>query len=383
MLFQNCHGPKISEEHKPFFTQSANTRFHSANTVLLLCSILNLVEFWKMKAKWVWFVAGYFLFYLLVNFSFALPNEFDGHSIAVLLRNSSRGSWWRLSDFLLWLMVAFVPYSILLLFYVRNKIICLVILLTGIITVGFIRFYFERLIAGHPIPLDVYLFKNSYFLICFNLYGVVFFFIRYAQFKTLQAKELLIESRQAELSFLRSQVNPHFLFNSLNNIYSLVYDKSEHSLPAIAGLSDILRYMLYDATHHISLEKEITYIKKYIGLQNLRYEHPVKVELQTSGPIEEVSFPPLLFLPFVENAFKHGDFSNTDQKLELDITTTHERTIFHIRNKKGEYSKDIAPGIGIQNVRRRLELLYAGKHSLTIVDKDGYFDVRLMILHEK
>ena len=335
-----------------------------------------------MKIKLLWFSIGYFLFYLLVNFSFALPNEFDGNSIAVLMRNSSYGYWWRLMDIALWFLFSLIPFFILARFYPEKKLYFFLLLVPGIPAACLIRFYCARLIANYPIPLNVYLFKNSYFLVCYNLYAIVFFFIRYSQHKVLQAKELMIESRQSELSFLRSQINPHFLFNSLNNIYSLVYDKSDHALSAIAGLSDILRYTLYDVSEAVPITKEIDYIKKYIALQILRHEGPLKIQLEVSELSPHVNFPPLLFLPFVENAFKHGELSNENGILEICIQTTGKKILFHCRNKKNESQKDTGSGIGLQNVKRRLELLYPGKHALNIKEDNEYFDVNLTIAHE-
>src|SRR5436190_1090113 len=333
-----------------------------------------------MKMKLGWFLIGYFLFYLLVDFSFALPNEFDGNSIAVLLRNSSYGYWWRLMDMGLWFLLSLVPYFLLIRFYPKKRYSCFFLLGPGMTAACVIRFYCARLIADYPIPLDVYLFKNSYFLICFNLYAIVFFFIRYSQHKALQAKELMIENRQSELSFLRSQVNPHFLFNSLNNVYSLVYDKSEHALPAIAGFSDILRYMLYTKEEKVPLVKEIDYIKKYIDLQKLRYDEPHHIELQLNGNMEKETILPLLLIPFIENAFKHG---NLNSELIISIENNDKKFLFHCRNKKIEGQKDASSGIGLDNVRRRLVLLYPGKHLLIIQNKDDYFDVHLTILHEE
>jgi two-component system LytT family sensor kinase len=335
-----------------------------------------------MKIKWLWFLAGYFLFYLLVNFSFALPNEYNGIPITMLLRNSSRNAWWQAADIFLWLAVSLMPYLILLYFYPKKRKLCFLLLVILIPVTFLLRFYCERLLANFPISLNVYLFKNSYFLVCFNLYPVIFFFVRYAQYKGLQAKELMIESRESQLSFLRSQVNPHFLFNSLNNIYSLVYNKSEHALPAIAGLADILRYTLYDTAEPVALIKEIDYINKYIDLQNLRYDNPVNVKFQVSGDAKHVNFPPLLFLPFIENAFKHGKINSEDEVLEVSIQTNEQRTVFHCRNKKSKDEKDSGQGIGIKNVKRRLELLYPGKHVLDIKEDELCFDVNLTIVHE-
>jgi len=336
-----------------------------------------------MKTKWGWFLTGYVFFYLLVNFSFAIPNEFDGNSIAVLLRNSSYGYGWRLMDMGLWFLLSLVPYLILVRFYPKKKYYCFFLLGLGMTAACLIRFYSARLIADYAIPLNVYLFKNSYFLVCFNLYAIVFFFIRYSQHKALQAKELMIENRQSELSFLRSQVNPHFLFNSLNNVYSLVYDKSEHALPAIAGFSDMLRYMLYTKEEKVPLAKEIDYIKKYIDLQKLRYDESPHIEFQLNGNIEKATIPPLLLIPFVENAFKHGNLNNERGELNISIINNDEKFLFHCRNKKVKDQKDASSGIGLDNIRRRLALLYSGKHLLSIQDKDDYFDVHLTILHEE
>jgi two-component system, LytTR family, sensor kinase len=334
-----------------------------------------------MKWKLLLFLTGFLLFYLLVNFSFSLPNEFDGNSISVLLRNSSLGYWWRLVDIFFWFLLAFVLYMALLNLYPKKKLYCLLLFLVSAAAAYLVRFYVDRMMAGHPIPLNVHLFKNSYFLVCFTLYPVIFFFILYAHYKSIQAKELLLQNRQSELSFLRTQVNPHFLFNSLNNIYSLVYDKSPHALPAIAGLSDLFRYMLYDTTEKVPLEKEIDYINKYIELQKLRFEEPLCIKMDVSGPVKDIYFPPLLLIPFIENAFKHGDLKE-NEGLHICIKASKEKIEFHCGNKKGNQQKDMAAGIGLQNVKKRLQLLYPDGHALRIKDENEYFTVNLTLFHE-
>jgi hypothetical protein len=334
-----------------------------------------------MKWRLLFFLTGYFLFYLLVNFSFSLPNEFDGKSISVLLRNSSFGYWWRLMDVLLWFLLAFVLYMVLLKLYTQNRFYCLLLLLISAAIVYMVRFCVDRMMAGHPIPLNVHLFKNSYFIVCFALYPVIFFFIFYAQQKAMQANELLLQNRQSELSFLRSQVNPHFLFNSLNNIYSLVYNNSPHALPAIAGLSELFRYMLYDTTEKVPLKKEIDYINKYIELQKLRFEEPLCIKMNVSGPVKDTHFPPLLLIPFIENAFKHGDLKGNEE-LHICIEATNEKFIFYCRNKKGKQQKDVAAGIGLQNVQKRLQLLYPGRYVLSIEDENEYFTANLTLFYE-
>jgi sensor histidine kinase YesM len=178
------------------------------------------------------------------------------------------------------------------------------------------------------------------------------------------------------LSFLRSQLNPHFLFNSLNNIYSLAYRQSNQVLPAIAALSDLLRYMLYDSNEKVPLEKELAYIRKYIELQSLRFEQPILADVHVSGHIDEVMIPPLLLIPFIENAFKHGQF-NTVSGLLVNIYTNDKKLHVHCHNKKGKQEKDAGGGIGLENVKRRLSLLYPNKHILLIDDKNDFFTVNL------
>ena len=188
-------------------------------------------------------------------------------------------------------------------------------------------------------------------------------------------------AKEAELYKLRQQLQPHFLFNSLNNIYSLVYQGSSQSLAAIAGLSDLLRYMLYDATEKVPLEKEIDYIRKYIELQKLRFEGPVNVSMQVTGATTGTLIPPLLLVPFVENAFKHGDFAG-QEGLALTVHCTRQKTWFYCHNKKGNQQKDASGGIGLDNVKRRLALLYPGRHHITVDNTPDHFTVNLELLHE-
>jgi LytS/YehU family sensor histidine kinase len=246
----------------------------------------------------------------------------------------------------------------------------------------FINFLVAQLAAGEKFYLRFYFPNHLYFFYVYVLYGVVFFFIRYSYEKELSGKELLIQSRQSELSFLRLQINPHFLFNSLNTIYSLVYHQSSKALPTIAGLSELLRYTLYEATEKVPLEKEIIYISKYIELQKLRFDEPIHVDMEVIGDISNVSIPPFLFIPFVENAFKHGRFRAEKDRLRILLKSTAGNITFECSNKIGHQQKDASGGIGTDNVKKRLQLLYPGKHSLQIVQNGDQFTVKLDITYE-
>ncbi len=188
-------------------------------------------------------------------------------------------------------------------------------------------------------------------------------------------KNLENEKLVAELAFLRSQVNPHFLFNSLNNIYSLAYQKSDKAPEAIMKLSEIMRYMLQESNEpKVKLAREIRYLENYIELQRLRFKDQAYVDLHISGDYSEQSIAPLILISFIENAFKHGVVSDASHPIEIKIELSNRDLFFSIRNKKSLFNKDESSGIGLNNVKRRLDLLYSGKYVLEIDDEiDTYY----------
>ena len=173
---------------------------------------------------------------------------------------------------------------------------------------------------------------------------------------------MMNQSQASELALLRSQVNPHFLFNTLNNIYSLVCKKSPDAPEAIMKLSSIMRYMLYDAnTDIVLLEKEIEYLESFIELQKLRIRHTDFVELRIEGVVGNKTIAPMLLIPFVENAFKHGSKIGPLPGIRIHLIAAPHQMIFEVTNhlKKNLLgTKDTIGGIGLQNIKRRLEILY-------------------------
>jgi len=203
-------------------------------------------------------------------------------------------------------------------------------------------------------------------------------------FETQKLKtELLLEKQSGELALLRSQINPHFLFNTLNNIYSLVYKKSEDAPEAVMKMASIMRYMLYDATtDKVLLEKEIEYLKSFIELEKLRIRHTDFVELEIAGNVEGRTIAPMLLIPFVENAFKHGSKSVTNPGIRISLTIAERQIRFEVTNrlrKNATHTKDQVGGIGLHNIRRRLNLLYPGKHQLDIRTDEENYHVLLII----
>jgi two-component system, LytTR family, sensor kinase len=202
------------------------------------------------------------------------------------------------------------------------------------------------------------------------------------EFFNSEAKKKLLENEKltSELNFLKSQINPHFLFNTLNNIYSLANKKSDQTELALLKLSQILRYVIYKSPHErVSLEQEITYIKDFIDLNRLRLVQKVKVFFEVKGETDGILLPPMLLIPFIENAFKHGVSYSHLSAINIFLESSDKNIFLRVFNLKNKSVKDRDSGIGLQNVARRLNLIYPDKHTLTIRDSTETFIVELKI----
>lgn len=190
------------------------------------------------------------------------------------------------------------------------------------------------------------------------------------------------EKITAELQLLKAQVHPHFLFNTLNNIYSFSLENSPKTPGLILKLSSLLSYMLYDCkTDEVRLEKEIKIMKDYIDLERERYGNKIEISWSVEGEIKDKFIAPLLMLPFLENAFKHGTSEQIEKSwLSVDISVMHGTLKCKIANSKNEYVSQGANGIGITNVKKRLEFIYPGKYDLKINDEGDFFVVSMMLI---
>ncbi len=199
-----------------------------------------------------------------------------------------------------------------------------------------------------------------------------------------QQKALALEKEklQAELNQLRNQVHPHFLFNTLNNLYSLIIKKSDVAETAVLTLSGLMRYMLYEANvPKVPLSKEIQYLKNYVNLEKLRFDN--KTDISFTVEIDkEYNISPFLLIPFVENAFKHGPGSNKNSWIVINILVKNEQLIMHVENAKQtdqNQKNDFDGGIGFVNVKKRLELLYPNNYSLKAQDNELSYEVVLKL----
>lgn len=195
-----------------------------------------------------------------------------------------------------------------------------------------------------------------------------------------RAREIENAQLRTELSFLHAQINPHFLFNSLNTIYSLALKKSDSAPAAVLKLSHLLRYVIDDANREsVSLEQEVNYLNNYIDLQKLRSTSSLAVGFKVVGDISATQIAPLLLLPFVENAFKYGISNHEASPIDILLERSASKLIFSVQNKKFKQAEKDSTGIGVNNVKRRLELLYHGKHELQIEDKTDTYFIKLVI----
>lgn len=196
-------------------------------------------------------------------------------------------------------------------------------------------------------------------------------------------KEKENENLKTELSFLRSQVSPHFLFNVLNNMVALARLKSDRLEPSLIKLSGLMRYMLYESDEEkVPLARELEYVTSFIDLQKLRFGKEMAINVNLDGQGEYHLIEPMLLIPFIENAFKHG--AGLIQQPEIDISLEVNKGIldFRVKNKYNSESseiKDKTSGIGLANVKRRLNLLYDKRHILSIDKENGWFTISLQL----
>lgn len=224
-------------------------------------------------------------------------------------------------------------------------------------------------------------FSSAFFVSCVFIFlsTILKFIIDWfmnEKIKTNLENEKLI----SELAFLKSQINPHFLFNSLNNIYSLAYQKSEKTPEAVMKLSEIMRYMLYESNEAtVKLDDEIRYVENYIELQKLRFKDKAYIRFEIDGDTTDKKITPLVLISFVENAFKHGVATDKDNPITIVLNITAKKLFFQVANRKSNQNKDETGGIGLQNVKRRLDLLYKGQYRLHIEDNESMYNCELYL----
>lgn len=246
-----------------------------------------------------------------------------------------------------------------------------------------IRYYLTFLKTEPLLSAPVFLYNVSklQFVVTMPIAFKLFYYLAEERNKV---QTILSEKLQAELSSLRNQFHPHFLFNVLNSLYSKILSKSDDSAEIVLKISDLLRFSIYDVNNKsISLENEIDYLKNYIALQQLRFENQLQLSFSVYGNVENHSIEPFLILPFIENSYKYCLDENNQGWITIAINVSEEWLVVKIENSLPEnfntQTDNVSSGIGIANVKRRLELLYPEKHVLTIKNETVSFFVSLKI----
>jgi two-component system LytT family sensor kinase len=288
---------------------------------------------------------------------------------------------------------SYVSISCIILFYVHSEylfpkvykqkpiryflylIIVVVMLVMG-------RYYVRiSFVEGSPSQLFYVNTFIQYFFI-FGISASYCFFSDYQNQQQIQ-RENEHERLKSELSFLRSQISPHFMFNLLNSLVSLNRKKSDLVEPVLLKMSDLLRYMLYEKDDkQISLENEIKYLSNYIDLQKIRFGDYVDIEFNVNTSLGNKNIEPMLLIPFVENAFKHGVGMIEKPFIRIELEATADKLLFRVSNKYSfdkKEVKDEASGIGLNNVKRRLELLYPKQYELKVIEKGNFYTTDLML----
>ena len=275
------------------------------------------------------------------------------------------------------------------LLYKKRYILFTVIYLSLIFGIGLLKIYINEKLLSHFFQgVDVFAdFKERVYdniIPLFLLASTGAGLKLVLDYMTSQKKlsEISKEKAETELKFLKSQINPHFLFNSLNSIYFLIDKQNTEARQTLLQFSDLLRYQLYECNADtIDIEKEIAYLEDYIRLQQLRKDNNYKVEVKMED-VHGFRVVPLLLIPFVENAFKHiSHYNERENFVRVELSKTNGVFNFSVENSKEDHqiSTEAKGGIGLTNVKRRLELLYPGRHELQIDNSNAIFKVSLQL----
>ena len=246
-------------------------------------------------------------------------------------------------------------------------------------------YYFSKIIFKEFTykPPFLTIFMRSFFWLTFiDMISTLYMMQDHIRKQAEQTQQIKAEKLDTELKLLKAQINPHFLFNTLNNIYSLTYMKSEKAPESVLKLSQMLRYVIEDCTREkVALESEIEYIENYIAFQKMKTPDVQNVTFEYSKAKPDVLISPMLFIPFIENSYKYSKIDeNPDAWIHIELTTTPDTIGFQVRNYiPASNAHNHGSGTGIENVKKRLEIMYPDRHSLLIKHNNHEYQVYLGI----
>ncbi len=335
----------------------------------------NTLQLHRMKIMHLLFWCVYFSFFFYQVSSSPRAREDDTEFI-VLFVNA-------LTHTIFLMMVAYLNYLYIMPRYLihKNGIRYSIEFIVGAVVILIIYVYAKRWIVDGYTHQDRFYYSSRFAISSFVTATLVSAFVAllrfFSEWRDLEDQREILKNEKltAELKFLKNQINPHFLFNTLNNLYALAYSQSPQTTEVISRLSQMMRYMVYDSNHEfVPLEKEIEYMRNYISLEKLRLNKEIPIEFEVKGDVSNKKIVPLLLIPFLENAFKHGVANNNNETwVKATLNGDRNHVSLTVSNSKLHLTGSAASsdhGIGLENVRKRLELNYPDKHTLNILDQD-------------
>ena len=333
--------------------------------------------FWKYKFDHIIFWAATIGFHMYTRFDMVQQVGFDQFALEVVVRNG---------------LLALLIYANLLVLIPRyaqeRKVITYVLLL--MLSLG----VYVMLKNAHDVYLNgfvlgdesrQFLFYNSYYnfsiAIFYLAFGVALYLSKAWYFQRELIRKMEVEKLSSELEYLKAQINPHFVFNSINTIYFQIDKQNIHARESLSAFSEMLRYQLYECNgYEIPIEKEIIYLKNYVGLQRMRKDENYNISLIIDEDLKGFNISPLLLIPFVENAFKHVSHHPNKNQVRIAIGKHKNNLEFSVFNtKEAKTHTNGYAGIGLKNAKRRLELLYKDRHKLMIDNGLDCYEINLSL----
>jgi sensor histidine kinase YesM len=341
-----------------------------------LTRIYSRKKWFRVLSHLVYWILAWFFLNLLFGYG-ELMNRLSIYYSFVILLVTAAVTYW-ITGYLVPRYLLKGRYGLFLIYLLFTIIVSLDL---ELITVMLFLVYekFQVLIYN---PRDIYSMLAGTYFIVFLSTGIK---LTEYWFNEQQRRQAAMKEKvETELRLLKSQIHPHFLFNTLNNIYALALQKSDQAPDAIIKLSELLDYLLYHGENEqVPLLKEIELINHYMELEKLRYGDRLQALFEKTGDPDNVTIAPVLLLPFVENAFKHGISKSRDKVwLKIHLEISNRSINFHIENSKPGISSNtnIAGGIGLENLKRRLAILYENRHTLEIFDKEDVYSIKLNLI---
>jgi len=308
--------------------------------------------------------------------------------VALQLGEDGNPNWFTTTvGFIVTCLSIFYSHFFLLTYYSdKRKRRAYLVRLAGIVLTGPFLFSYFHYLKLHSWSL----FFSNYFIALFSIVPIFIFLSWVARvtenlvLNTIRKEQLEKQAVESELYYLKSQINPHFLFNTLNNIYALVYKQAPAAPEAVLHLASLMRYMIYESNAStVPLTKEIAYLQDYMSLQQLRYKENPVVDLKIEGETEACHIAPLLFIHLLENAYKHSPARINPGDVKVRVEVKDDTLSFSVQNPVDKHpthhNLDEPGGIGLPNVRKRLTLLYPDQHTLKVTNMVGTFCVVLKI----